>query len=101
MVAAFRAGVAWRDFWGLTPYATRLIIEAHSENLRAAYETQVTGAFHAAYFSRMERLSSRDLEKALKRKPAATRQQTDEEIGRNVFAWLKSAENVNGSGPRP
>lgn len=101
MVAALRAGVAWRDFWSLTPYATRLIIEAHSENVRLNFETAITASFHSAYFSRMDRLSSRDLEKALKRKPKQTRQQSDDEIGRGIFDWLKSAENVNGSGPRP
>lgn len=98
MVASLRAGIRWDEFWKLTPYATRLIIEAHAENVRLTYETQITGAFHAAYFSRMEKLSSRDLEKALKRKPVATKQQSDDEIMRNVFAWLKSAESVNGAG---
>lgn len=99
MVAALRAGIRWRDLWSLTPYATRLIIEAHSENLRAEFEIAITGSFHAAYFARMERLSSRDLDKALKRSPKVTRQQSDTEIASNIFAWLKSAESVNGARP--
>lgn len=101
MAASFRAGVRWDEFWRLTPYATRLIIEAESEKLRSEFEVTITGAFHAAYFARMERLSSRDLDKALKRKPRQTRQQSDAEIASNVFAWLQSAEKVNAPGPRP
>ena len=84
--------MGWAEFWESTPYATRVFLEAWGERERAESERVIVGAFHAAYFARFEKLGPRDLEKAMDRKPKPVKQQTDEEIGRAVFAWLKASE---------
>jgi len=94
---ALRAGMGWAEFWESSPYATRLILEAWAEAERAVYERVTTGAFHGAYFARFDKLGPRDLEKALGRKPTASKQQTDDEVGRSIFAWLKAAEPADDS----
>jgi len=55
----------------------------------------VVGAFHAAYFARMERLGPADLEKALGRKRKPTASQSDEELGAAIREWLKTSEDLN------
>lgn len=89
--------MGWAEFWESTPYATRVYLEAWGERESAAHERVIVGAFHAAYFARFEKLGPKDLEKALGRKPKPTQQQTEEEIGRAVFAWLKASEPNNGT----
>jgi hypothetical protein len=43
----------------------------------------------------MDKLGPDQLDKALGRKPKATAQQTDEQIGAAIFAWLKASEQDN------
>ena len=50
--AAFRAGVSPVDFWGLTPFQTQLLIEAHGERLKDEFESLIAAGWHTAVFSR-------------------------------------------------
>jgi hypothetical protein len=87
--------MGWAEFWESTPYATGLYLAAWAEQQRANHEALITAAFQSAYFGRMEKLGAKQLEQALGRKPTPTKQQSDDEIGRSVFAWLKAAEAPN------
>lgn len=53
------------------------------------------GAFHAAYFARMEKLGPEDLQRALGRKRKPTASQSEEQLGAAVFEWLKTSEQLN------
>jgi predicted membrane-bound mannosyltransferase len=89
--------MGWAEFWDATPYATRVYLTAWAERERAANERVIVGAFHAAYFTRFEKLGPKDLEKALGRTPKPSKQQTEQDIGRAVFAWLKASEPHDGT----
>lgn len=89
--------MGWAEFWESTPYATRVFLGAWVEREREAHERTIMGAFHAAYFTRFEKLGPKDLQKALGRKPKPAKQQTDEQIGSAIFGWLKSSEAINGT----
>lgn len=73
------------------------MIEAHADRQRFDYEMSITAAFYSAYFSRMEKLGSQQLDSVLRRKPKPTPQQTDEQIAQSVMAWLRHAEKVNNA----
>lgn len=93
--SALSVGIGWADFWKLTPYATRRIIRGEIERRRAQSELTITGAFYSAYFGRFKTLGPADLQKALGRKTKPTAQQSDEQIGANIFDWLKTTEAIN------
>lgn len=57
----------------------------------------IFGAFQTAYFSRMERLGSEQLERALGRTRKPTKPQTEAQIGAAIFDWLKTSEALNGT----
>lgn len=89
--------MGWREFWDSTPYATRIQLEAWADEQRAQRDIVIFGAFQTAYFSRMEKLGSEHLERALGRARKPVAPQTDKQIGAAIFDWLKTSEALNGS----
>lgn len=65
------------------------------ERERGERERVIFGAWQGAYFARMDKLGSAQLEQALNRKRPPAKQQTDEQIGAALFGWLKASEAIN------
>jgi hypothetical protein len=93
--AALRAGVQWRDFWGLTPHAVRTIVRAYNEHWNTVTELTMANAYHGAALSlsdpkKFPRSFGDWYGKPSKERPAKA--QSEREIAAAFLSWaLKAA----------
>lgn len=80
---ALRAGVTWGEFWALTPYATRKIIDAWSAEREAGLELGMLTAYQTAALGRTDRFPRTFSDWFKKPQTKPTRNQSDHEMWAN------------------